>query len=281
MTEMPVLAHAVVVGVDDAGGGPAALDWAIHEAVRRERPLHLVRTAATLPESAPERSDVTLRALNHVRVAVPDLRVGSTDVEGRTPDVLVEASEVADLVVVGTRGRGAARSAIAGSTSVELAAKSHCPVVVIRADEAEPDGGGVVVGIDGSAASRRAVRVAAQEASLRGVPLIAVHAWTMPFQPDGVGGVALVPDVRTIEQEARVVLAESLAGYEEEFPDVDIARRVVEEDPVSALVEAAEDAQLLVVGSRGRGPLRGLVLGSVSQALMHLAPRPLMVVRPT
>jgi nucleotide-binding universal stress UspA family protein len=221
-------------------------------------------------------------AIHDVR---PDLDV---ELDLRTDDpvaVLIAASENARLIVLGSRGLGGFTGILTGCTAVALVAHAHCPVAVIRGrtfDAAPPATGPVVVGVDGSPAGDAALRTALDEASFRGVDLIAVHTW-IEFASDrayaytGQFGV----DWDAIETRERETLAERLAGWQEKYPDVVVRRVVTRDPPVRGLLANAVDAQLLVVGSRGRGGFAGLLLGSTSQALVYHATCPLLVVRTT
>jgi nucleotide-binding universal stress UspA family protein len=148
-------------------------------------------------------------------------------------------------------------------------------------DEASPSRGAVVVGVDGSPAGESALAMAFDEASWRGADLIAVHTW-IEFYSDSSSASAgqFLVDWDALETCERELLAERMAGWQEKYPDVEVRRVVTRDRPVRCLLEHAADAQLLVVGSRGRGGLSGMLLGSTSQALMYHAPCPLLVVRP-
>jgi nucleotide-binding universal stress UspA family protein len=143
-----------------------------------------------------------------------------------------------------------------------------------------PDAGRVVVGIDGSERSLDAVRVAIATASLRGCGLTILHAWTAPnFDAPGVA----VPTelvLEEVEQDELRAMAETVAGLREEYPDVMVEQRLVHGRASRVLIEASQGAELVVVGSRGRGGFASLLLGSVSHAVIHHAHCPVMVVRP-
>lgn len=179
------------------------------------------------------------------------------------------------MTVVGSVGLGAIGRLLLGSVSTSVIHHAHGPVAVIRTDRGIADDAPVVVGIDGSPASETATALAFDEASRRGVPLVAVHAWSdigvMPI---------LNTDPGDYERQGQEVLAERLAGYQEQYPDVSVERRVACDQPAHRLVQAAEHAQLVVVGSRGRGGFASQLLGSVSSAVTHAAGIPVIVVRP-
>jgi nucleotide-binding universal stress UspA family protein len=180
--------------------------------------------------------------------------------------------------VLGSRGLGGFSGLVIGSTAVAVAGHAHAPVVVIRADEPPADGP-VVVGVDGTPVGEAAIAFAFAQASARGVDLVAVHAWTdLVVEAAYVGGAAAL-DFAPLEEQAAETLAERLAGWQEKYPDVHVVREVVRERAARALLRNSEHAQLVVVGTRGRGGFRGLVLGSTSQHLLQHARCPVAVVR--
>jgi nucleotide-binding universal stress UspA family protein len=288
--------RTVVAGVDGSECGLQAVRWAAVEAARRQRPLRLVAahtwvTGGILgdPGVGPDPEAVlrqvslgqlALAAAAAERVA-PGLDVERVEVTGLAVPVLQAESTTAELVVVGDRGVGGFTGLLLGSVAVELSAHASCPVVVVRGPEPEHSATGpapVVVGVDGSPTSEAAVAFAFEEASLRQAPLVAVHVWQdLLVEPT----LAPLVDWDALESDERAVLAERLAGWAGKYPDVRVSRRVVRDRPAAALVDESGGAQLVVVGSRGRGGFRGLLLGSVSQALLHHARCPVAVVRPT
>ena len=138
----------------------------------------------------------------------------------------------------------------------------------------DPQHAPVLVGIDGSPASELATAIAFDEASRRGVDLLALHAWSDVAVMD-ISGL----DWSAVEGGAERSLAESLAGWQERYPDVKVHRLIVRDRPARQLVEKSETAQLVVVGSHGRGGL-GAMLGSVSNSVLHSVRMPVIVARP-
>jgi nucleotide-binding universal stress UspA family protein len=288
-----MVGRSVVAGVDGSRRGLKAVRWAATEADRRGLPLRLVTAHSWMigglnPGLALD-PDVVLRdvSLDNLRAAAaaaarvaPQLEVEQVEVTGSPAAVLQAESAGAELVVLGNRGLGGFTGLLIGSVSVELAAHATCPVVVVRGPEpdyASPLCDPVVVGVDGSPMSEAAVAFAFEAASFRRVPLVAVHVWQ-----DSVLDPTMAPllDWDAVESDEREVLAERLAGWATKYPDVPVRQLVVRDRPAHMLVEQSGRAQLVVVGSRGRGGFSGLLLGSVSQALLHHADCPVAVVRP-
>ncbi|MBD0324223.1 MAG: universal stress protein, partial [Aldersonia sp.] len=204
----------------------------------------------------------------------------SLDSPGR---LLVELSAESHLVVLGASGSGGLGGV--ASTAVAVTCHAHCPVLVVRtepeATEPRRDGP-VVVGVDGSPVSDSAIGPAFEEAAMRGTTLVAVHTWSDAAFATGdyAGDRGLLTPEIDFENVERAVLAERLAGWQEKYPDVTVERRIYADAPRRRLTELSREAQLVVVGSRGRGGFRGLLLGSTSNALVVHAHCPVMVVRP-
>ncbi|KDN16072.1 universal stress protein [Amycolatopsis rifamycinica] len=275
----------IVVAVDGSETAAAAALWAAGEAARRHAAL-VVFTAygyedpafggllypppAWLADLAAEAAELLRRTRTVLEAAVPGLEV-ATEASDRGPiPALLAVSERARLLVTG-EPVGAIAGLFSGSPDVDLAAEGHCPVVVVRGNESVD--GPVVVGVDGSPLSEAAIAWAFEEASLRNAPLVALHAW---HDGDAAG---LSGDGDAPAESGHRLLAQRLAGWREKYPDVPVERRVEHDKPRHRLLAASHGAQLVVVGSRGRGGFGGLVLGSTSQALLHHAACPVLVVR--
>jgi nucleotide-binding universal stress UspA family protein len=287
------MSKPVVVAVDGSESALRATRWAAEEAARRGRALRIVHAYQWPPVAGPTLASfetgfeavrataetVVRDALAAVADGASGLRCETEVVLGGTVPTLRSESERAALLVLGSRGLGGFSGLLAGSVTVALAAHGHCPVAVIR-DE-PPAEGPVVVGVDGSPASEAAIGFAFEEAALRGCELVAVLAWTDGVFPVGPSGVEYpVIDWTPFAEQAEELLGERLAGWAEKYPEVVVRRRIERDRPAVALLDAAKDARLLVVGSRGRGGFAGLTLGSVSQAVLHHAPCPVVVARP-
>ncbi|GIM85389.1 universal stress protein [Salinispora arenicola] len=282
----------VVVGVDGSAAALDAVRVAVREAEYRQRPLRVVHafiwplTGAPLtpvpgaPVTAGLRNQAeqyVTEAVEQARKIAPDLRITGVVVDGAPTPVLVEEARGAVLTVLGHRGLGGFAGLLLGSVTVQVAARAQSPVMVVRG-EARADGP-VVVGVDGSELSTKAVAFAFEEADRRDASLVAVHAWLFPT-PVGPGDILpLVYDLDAAEGEEERTLAESIAGFADRYPQVPVRHRVVRGSPGRVLVEASKRAQLVVVGAHGRGAFGGLLLGSVSHAVLHHGHSPLVIVR--
>jgi len=282
----------IVVGIDGSDSARRAATWAAAEATRRHTGLRLVTAVGSAafssaggfvpPQGFFDELESQARALlaaaeAEVRAAYPDLEVQVRLCAGGAAAVLLDESKLAALVVLGSHDAEGGHLLTGGSVAVGLAAHGHCPTVVLRGGTL-PTSGPVVVGVDGSPASELAVALAFEEASARRAELVAVHAWI----EYGSGSIAqYVADWSFVEGHEREVLAERLSGWQEKYPDVTVRRVLSEDKPVRVLLSCAEGAQLLVVGNRGHGGFTGLLLGSTSRKLIHSAPCPLMVARPS
>ncbi|MFE0350983.1 universal stress protein [Streptomyces griseoluteus] len=289
------MAKPVVVGVD---GSPSSLDavgTAAHEAELSGVGLRLVHAfgwpSIHPPPGGPpwdparagvrELVDGTLaEAEQRARAIAPRVDITREVGVGEPLMVLEIESRTASLVVVGSRGLGAFSSLLLGSTATHLAAYGHCPVLVVR--ERPNATGPVLLAVDGSPAGERAVEFAFAEASMRGADLLALHVWNTWSERayEGPGDpLNMVVDIDRLREEERQLLDETLSPWQTRYPRVAVERRLMRSRIRPALIEASRDAQLVVTGARGRGGFTGLLLGSVSQALLHHAHCSVAVVR--
>ena len=290
---------AILVGVDGSAAALRAVRWAARDAALRNVPLTLVHIAdAPVPEwlevaalagfrrsqDHPARDFIesAIKAAEESTRDCGPVQIDSKVFHSATIPTLVGISAEVEMVVVGDRGHSAGLSrGLLGSVSSALVYHAHCPVAVIHHDLAVIGNAArapVLVGIDGSPASEAATAIAFEEASRRRVGLMALHAWTDPRVSDPKG---LNQDSKWDAQlsEEEETLAERLAGWHERYPDVGIRRRIEIGDPARWLIEASEQAQLVVVGSHGCSRFRGVLLGSVGAAVVNRAKLPVIVAR--
>lgn len=286
----------IVVGFDGSPNSELALDYGAAVAARSGAPLTVITAYktpfplyvnyASLPPSQEEGASKR-EAEGVLEAAASHLSGYSGEVtfltmEGDSVGALVDASAKAHLMVVGSRGRGGFLGRVLGSVSMALPAHAQCPTVMVPV-KAEASDGPVVVGVDGSVHGRRATLHAAQEAADRGVSLVLVTAMQKPntgeywyrVQPRNASD--LVEGRRAELQEE---LQKEVAWISERVPGVEISGEVRIGTPGEILHDAVPDAQLVVVGSHGRGAVASALLGSVSRATLHRARRPIMVVPP-
>lgn len=279
--ELDVPSGAVVVGVDGSGRARRAVDWAAGEAERRGAPLYAVFAVEwpVMVEGMPPMSEEELLAparaaveeeLVRVRRDHPDLAASGTAVVGRPSVVLVTASERAGLVVVGARGLGRFTGAILGSVSQKVAAHAHGPVVVVREETPADLPGPVVVGADPADPPLEALRYAFDEARRRGVGVVVVAGDEREVTLDSYAPAVTEFFARQADED-RAALQRTVEQLARDHGVAAEVRRLAG-DPARAILEVAGTDSLVVVGSRGHGGLAGLLLGSVSRAVLHRAP---------
>ncbi|MFC3501968.1 universal stress protein [Micromonospora krabiensis] len=277
----------VVAGVDGSPASLAAAEEAAREAQLRDRPLHLVHGFLHplgygvpinpydlgLPAPADTGQAMLEQAANDLADRWPGLRTEARQVAGGPGATLIEESRRAELVVVGSRGHGGFTGLLLGSVSGQVAAHAHCPVLVVRpADQPVPTRGPVLVGVDGSEPAELAVGYAADEAVRRGTELLLVHAAPADGAADSSGLPGTQPEA---------LLDTAVAAARGSHPGLSVTGRTTRgTSPGQALVDASAEAALVVVGTRGRGGFTGLLLGSVSQAVVQHAHCPVLVAHP-
>ncbi|MEU4245518.1 universal stress protein [Actinoplanes sp. NPDC026619] len=272
-------AKKIIVGYDRSADSKAAAAWALDEAARTGAVVEFF-FAYEWPSWAPAVSTIaappvwpggeTDRAVNGMldeavttaRLTHPEVRTRISIERASAAGALVERSTEAGLIVLGSRGHSDV-TGLLGSVSVAVSAHASCPVTVVRGDARAT--APIVVGIDGSESAQSALAYAAELADARGVPLRVIHARTPVSSPWEVtpGAVATDPE------SDRAPLAELLVGWQEKYPQLEIVPELAVEHPAAALTAASATAQMLVVGTRGRGAVRGMLLGSVSQHLLR------------
>lgn len=273
----------IVVAYDGSPDAQTALTWAIRTALLTEQPVQAV-IATAADDLMPQRSLLWGDHLEEVRQSAEKvlgealLQDAAVELRaGPAVPVLLDAAADAGLLVVGSRGHGQVAGLVAGSVSQHLARHASCPVVVAR-PVAHPAASRIVVGVDGSGGSDAALEFACRRAELTAEHVVVVHGW----RDGSATGTTRreVPEqfMERIAEEERQ-LSESLAGVQGDHPDVHLVPEAIPVVAWRALADASSAATLLVVGSRGRGAFTGMLLGSVSQQVLHHAQCPVAVVR--
>lgn len=289
----------VVVAVDGSEASKVAVRWAANTANKRGIPLRLA-SSYTMPQFLYAEGMVppqelfddlqaeTMEKIDEARSiaheVAPELKIGHTIAEGSPIDMLLDMSRDVTMIVMGSRGLGGLSGMVMGSVSAAVVSHASCPVVVVREDNPVNEDtkyGPIVVGVDGSDVSQQATEYAFAEADARGCELIAVHTWMdMQVQASLAGLSAAQQQWEEVEREQSELLSERLQPLVEQYPNIPVKKVITRDRPVRALVEQAEGAQLLAVGSHGRGGFKGMLLGSTSRALLQSSPCPMMVVHP-
>ena len=292
MSDRETVPGTVVVGVDGSEGSLHALDWAIDAAAGRGATLRLVyamglplvtvplggpiRTAPS-PEVSQAAKALLEEALRRVQEAAPSLRAVTEVSRAEAHHALLKSAQDAELLVVGSRGYSGVASLFLGSVAQRVASHATCPVVVVppTSQEAAARRGRVVVGVDGSEHAAAALRFALVEAERLRAELVAVYAWQAPDAPVDPFTV-LQADV-AVDREQQVARAREWLLRTVDEARTPLTQRVPvrvetpEKHPAAALLDEGADADLIVVGSRGRGGFTGLLLGSVSQQVLNVA----------
>ena len=283
----------IVVGVDGSANSTSAAQWAASMAVRLHSPLHIVSavhepvyyapaTPLAIPADVWEQlrhraEEVVAGLATAIRDEHASLTVTTRVENASAARTLGEHSKTARMLVVGNSGTGMLASSLLGSTAKAVVDKSSCPVVVWRAGSTGADAP-VAVGIDGGVTGESAVEFAFEIASARSVRVRAVHIWNAGRFGGGVAFPGFV-DWADVEHEEAALLAESLAGWAEKYPDVKVERVLHQGAAASSLVDFSASSQLVVVGSRGRGAIARALVGSTSSNLAYHAHCPVMICR--
>ncbi|MFJ8932865.1 universal stress protein [Streptomyces sp. NPDC102364] len=282
--------RTLIVGIDGSEPSLHALDWAVDEAVRRATELRIVYASrweqyeAHLPSNSLDRSSLQQHAehlaaqgVERARQRAPQLTITSQVVPQDPTAALVEASRDAGAVVVGSRGHGTFTGLLLGSVSLPVAAHAECPVVVVRGNDKNVQGGlgQITLGVGDPERAGEAAEFALREAEMRGTDVLALRAWRCPAHE--------IPDYPTADSEAHVVRAENeltsaLHDPREAHSSVTVRAHPYEGRARDVLVEASALSDLLVVGARRRRSGVGLQLGPVSHAVLHHSACPVAVV---
>jgi len=287
-------AGTIVVGVDGSESSQRAVAWAAEQAMAERRALtlahavHAVMPAyldAAILDPQEARSallaggrKVLEAARQKAETKAPDLEIHEV-LELLDPrEMLLEVSQVAAMVVIGSRGRGQVRSLLLGSVGVALVRHAHCPVVVHRPGNAGTVRNGIVVGVEASEESRVVLEFAYREGSLRDLPLTVLHCyWDVQAGTTAAGVMYVNESLGDVEAE-RVAFSEAMAGMTEKYPDVHVTTRMVRGLPHLVLAHLGERMNLIVVGAHQANRVSQMVHGSVSVALVERATCPVAVV---
>jgi nucleotide-binding universal stress UspA family protein len=278
MIRCPLGEHSVVVGVDRTVGAERALAWAKVEAERTGRGLwlvhvwawgeHAARTAARLDDPVEDGRRLLNELAQPLRDAGRPVAVSLLD--GRASEVLVEAADACELLVLGPDHRGRFGRVVEGSVAMGCLRRASRPVAIVGEPTGDGDATRITVGVDGSEGGQRALQWAAGEAATRGDVLRVVHVWDRP------GGLWWTDSEE--ERAARTLLDEAVETVSGR--GVEVERRLHQGRPIEGLLLEARGSELLVVGSHGRSGLLSVFLGSVSAGCVHRSGRPVVVVPP-
>lgn len=265
---------AIVVAYDGSPHAEAALDWAARTGSLEGRYVRVVFVSDT--SGTPSEADSDMQARVETALSAAGASGELEQLTGSPPAVLLQQSRDAHVLVTGTRGRGRTAETLLGSVSQHLARHAPCSLTVVS--PAIPEASRIVVGVDGSPESINALRFACHRASFTNEPVVALHAWKPGHVDLGYSG-QLPDSVGQRSEAAETLVLDCIAQVRSDCPDVQVEPDLVPLAPATALTEASSRASLVVTGSRGRGMVTGLVLGSVSQHLLSHAHCPVAVTR--
>ncbi len=288
---MSAATSPIVVGFDGSDPARAAVRWATTEAVARGVPLRIVCAYHWMVRYIPvpmfsslEVSDrsqhqaiaerMLADAAREAQQQDASVKVDVAAVGGTPTDVLVEESASAGMVVLGSAALRGHDFSVVGSVSAHVVARSSCPAVVVRSDP--PAQGAIVAGVDGTESAQHVLDYAFHHASIHNAPLLVVLAWRLDLPK-----LLEWRSEPSLGSRAEAWLAEALAGWREEYPDVVVEEQIVEDQPSTALVRASAGQRLLVVGRHGHRATIDTMLGSVSQSVLHHAVCPVAVLPPS
>ncbi|WP_370893758.1 universal stress protein [Janibacter sp. GXQ6167] len=286
---------AVIAAVDGSARDTAVIQWAVEEAISLAAPLHVIGAVDARTSLSP-RGDMGVVSA----VVIEQLEAGTQEIIDRACEraesqaggrisvthevtvgspaqaVLTAASNDAQRIVVGISRKSAAARTFLGTVSAPIVQHAPCPVVLVPAEYGAGDGR-IVVGVDGSAHSQDAISFALARATRTGGEVTLVTTWWAEFE----GGVVVTepgsPEWDKVEARYRELAEQTAAAPRATYPGVPVRFDVCRGGAAATLTEVAEGAELLVVGSRGRGGFKGLLLGSVSQKVLQSAPCPVAV----
>ena len=288
--ESPTPPEAVVAAIDGSHRDPAVIDWAAAEARATSAPLHLVHavdlgtplsaygellTSPDIVDKVEQESvRVVTEARDRVAAAHPDLSVTTALPTGAPAGALLNAADGGQLLVVGSARKSRAERIGLGPTSLSVVAHAPCPVILVPDDAGTAGDGRIVVGIDGSEHSRLAFEYALEAAALRGQKVTTVTSWNVEVENGVVVTEPGSAEWETVDKRYRTMAERTVAADREAHPEIEVTVEVHHGRAADTLVEVARGADLLLVGSRGRGGFRGMLLGSVSQRVLSRATVP-------
>ncbi|GAA2355138.1 universal stress protein [Nonomuraea africana] len=282
------MSAVILVGTDGSEAARAAVEWAADDARRTGASLRVVHAVDRWPyqiagfppvegpDTVTRNSEKVLEmAVVWARARWPDVEVATEIIDGPPAAVLREQGRDAAEIVVGSRGLGGFAGALLGSVSMHVAGHARCPVVVVRPGQVEVHGE-IVVGVDESRECEPALAYAFEQARLRDCLLRVLYAWRTPRLAFATESLAYTDQARAAH---RKLLIDRIAAFETSYPQVTAVEQIRHAHPVDALTDASATADLVVVGSHGRGAMTSAVLGSVSRGVLHHARCAVAVVR--
>ena len=271
---MQLSQHPIVVGVDESDGAHSALSWAAHDAAARNAPVRAVCAYHGSDEAARLAERLIADATDYVKAIQPDVVAEGATIEGDAVHVLVDESKRARVVVVGASRRKGLGSSALGSVTGAVAAHSEAPVIALCGPAGlTVEGAAVVVGVDGTHASHDLLAFGFEHADVHQTALRAVLCW----YPDLLASMSWRADPPPPES-VDAWLSTTVADLQEKYPNVRVHPEVVRDHPKTGLLKASEEQYLLVVGTRGKHAHSGVLLGGVSQRVLHHATCPVAVV---
>ncbi|MBE8471968.1 universal stress protein [Streptomyces justiciae] len=283
----------VVVGVDGSESSLRAVDWAVDEAARHGLPLRLVyaslweRYEGALPWTDSGRPSEQVMADDIVGIAAerarrrnPEVKVSTEVIADEAVEALLREGHGAAALVTGNRGRGELQGLLLGSVGLTVAARAHCPVIVVRGDRAGREGTHerILLGAGEPATSGEAVRFAFREAEARGCTLDAVRAWRCPEHETADHPLLAGHAAHEHSEQASALLDAVLHDAAADHPGVVVRRATVEGPARKVLLNRSAAADLVIIGARRRTGQFGLQLGRVGHTLLHHAACPVAIV---
>jgi len=286
---------SIVVGVDGSLSSTEALTWAATEAGLQKRPFTIVHTEKPfstsqrawltsagistreiVSQALADAQEIVDRARVQAAALCPDIEISTTVKAGDPRDVLLQMARDANMIVLGSRGRGPVSSLLLGSVSVAVVRHATCPVVIMRPAANEQEHRGVLVGSDGSAQSLPTVELAYREASLHHMPLTVVHCLWDPLVARERWG--HLPPADPYYEDAELRIADGLAGMIEKFPDVPMHVTLTKGAVDACLVDLSQQHDILVVGRHAHSLAAHLGWGGLTTAIVEHATGPVLVV---